>query len=69
MMTGCTAIIATSHDTLGGKRESDMKLRLGFGVALVAVLFGFWLLLSKPSCLIGYKASLASPTRWTCAPE
>jgi hypothetical protein len=46
-----------------------MKLRLGFGVALVAVLFGLWLLLSKPSCLIGYKASLVPPTTWTCASE
>lgn len=46
-----------------------MKLRLGFGVALVAVLFGLWLQLSKPSCLIGYKASLVPPTTWTCVLE
>jgi hypothetical protein len=54
---------------LGDKRESNMKLRLGFGVALVAVLFGLWLLSSRPSCVIGYRASLVSATTWTCVPE
>jgi hypothetical protein len=43
-----------------------MKLRLGFSVALVAVLYGIWLWSLKPSCLAGYKASLASSTSWTC---
>ena len=69
MMTGRAAIIAASRDMLDGKRETDMKLRLGFSVALVAVLFGLWLLLSKPSCIIGYKASLVLPTTWSCVPE
>jgi hypothetical protein len=46
-----------------------MKLRLGFGVALVAVLFVVWVLLSKPSCLVGYRASFAPPSTWTCVPE
>ena len=46
-----------------------MKLRLGFGIALVVVVYGIWLLLSKPSCLIGYKASLASPTAWKCVTD
>jgi hypothetical protein len=54
---------------LGDKREANMKLRLGFGVALVAVLFGLWLLSSRPSCIIGYRASLVSATAWTCVPE
>ena len=67
--TNRAAIIAASRDTLGGKRETDMKLRLGFSVALVAVLFGLWLLLSKPSCVIGYKAQLVPPTTWTCVSE
>jgi hypothetical protein len=58
-----------SYDMLGDKREANMKLRLGFGVALVAVLFGLWLLSSKPSCVIGYRASLVSATAWTCVPE
>jgi uncharacterized membrane protein len=43
-----------------------MKLRIGFSVALVAVLFGVWLLLSKPTCGTGFKASLATWTSWTC---
>jgi len=46
-----------------------MKLRLGFGVALVVVLYGIWLQLSKPACLMGYKASLVSPTAWACIPR
>ena len=43
-----------------------MRLRLGFGVALVVVLYGIWLLSAKPSCLTGYKPSLASFSSWTC---
>jgi hypothetical protein len=66
-MTG--PLTAASRDTLGDNRETNMKLRLGFGVALVAVLFGLWLLSSKPSCVIGYRASLVSATAWTCVPE
>jgi hypothetical protein len=46
-----------------------MKLRLGFSVALVAVLFGVWVLLSRPSCLAGYKAGFAPPATWTCVAE
>jgi hypothetical protein len=46
-----------------------MKLRLGFSVALVVVLYGIWMLASKPSCLGGYKASLASATAWACVSE
>jgi hypothetical protein len=46
-----------------------MKLRLGFSVALVAVLYGIWLWSSKPSCLTGYKASLASFSTWACVSQ
>jgi|HubBroStandDraft_2_1064218.scaffolds.fasta_scaffold151475_2 hypothetical protein len=46
-----------------------MKLRLGFSVALVVVIYGIWLLQSKPSCLAGYKASLASATAWACVSQ
>jgi hypothetical protein len=69
VMTGGAAIIAAGRDGLGGKRETDMKLRLGFSVALIAVLFGVWLLLSKPSCLTGYRASFVPPSTWTCVSE
>jgi hypothetical protein len=43
-----------------------MKLRIGFSIALVAVLFAVWLLLSKPTCGAGFRASLATWTNWTC---
>jgi hypothetical protein len=46
-----------------------MKLRLGFSVALVVVLYGIWLLSSKPPCLSGYKASLVSISSWRCVSE
>jgi hypothetical protein len=46
-----------------------MKLRLGFGVVLVAVLFAVWVLLSKPSCLTGYRASFVPPATWACVAE
>jgi hypothetical protein len=52
-----------------GNGETDMKLRLGFSVALVAVLFAVWVLLSKPSCLTGYRASFAPAATWTCVAE
>jgi hypothetical protein len=46
-----------------------MRLRIGFSVALVVVLFGLWMLSSKPSCIIGYHAWLTSATTWSCAPD
>lgn len=48
------------------KARAEMKLRIGFSVALIAVVFGVWLMLSKPSCEIGFKAALVSLTSWTC---
>jgi uncharacterized membrane protein len=50
-------------------RETGMRLRMGFSVALVVVLFGLWMLSAKPSCLAGYHASLSSATTWRCAPD
>ena len=32
----------------GAEQGPEMKLRLLFSVALIAVLFGFWLVMSKP---------------------
>jgi hypothetical protein len=46
-----------------------MRLRVGFSVALVVVLYGMWMLSAKPSCLAGYHASLASAATWRCAPD
>ncbi len=46
-----------------------MKLRLGFSVVLVAVLFATWLALARPSCLEGYSPSLGRDLRWSCVQE
>jgi hypothetical protein len=46
-----------------------MKLRLGFGAALVVVLAGLWLAFARPTCLIGYSPSLGRNFSWTCAAD
>lgn len=43
-----------------------MKLRILFSVALIAVLFGFWLITTKPTCRKGEVASLGPRLDWTC---
>jgi hypothetical protein len=43
-----------------------MKLRLGFSVALVVVLWALWLAFARPSCLVGYSASLGRNLHWSC---
>jgi hypothetical protein len=49
--------------------ETNMKLRLGFSVALVVVLFAIWVALARPSCLDGYSPSLGRDLRWSCVQE
>ncbi|SDT60389.1 hypothetical protein [Bradyrhizobium canariense] len=46
-----------------------MKLRLGFSIALVVVLFGLWLAFAKPSCLEGYSPSLDRSFKWRCVAQ
>jgi hypothetical protein len=46
-----------------------MMTRILFSVALVAVLFVFWLIMSKPGCLAGEAASLGPRLEWTCLPR
>ena len=46
-----------------------MNTRLWFSVALIAVLFCFWLLTSKPMCRDGEVASVGKRLDWTCVPE
>jgi hypothetical protein len=41
-----------------------MKLRVGFSVALVAVLFGVWLMMSTSTCDIGFKAYIVTWNSW-----
>ena len=43
-----------------------MHLRLLFSVALIAVLFCFWLVVSKPMCRDGLVASLGPRLDWSC---
>ena len=46
-----------------------MNRRLGFSIALVVVLFGLWLIFTKPMCGMRFRASLVTGTRWTCVPD
>ncbi|MGH9807186.1 MAG: hypothetical protein ACRD9W_07965 [Terriglobia bacterium] len=43
-----------------------MKRRLLLSVALVAALYGFWVVLAKPTCQVGFAASLGKDFKWTC---
>jgi hypothetical protein len=43
-----------------------MKLRLGFSVALIAVLYGFWIVSQKPVCPVGFAASFGARFGWSC---
>jgi hypothetical protein len=54
--------------TSGVKRRGfKMNPRLLFSVALIAVLFCYWLLISKPMCQDGLVVSLGPRLQWTCA--
>ena len=46
-----------------------MNTRLLFSVALIAVLFCFWFIMSKPACRDGEVASVGKRLDWTCVPE
>jgi hypothetical protein len=54
---------------LAGEQETEMNRRLGFGIALIAVLLLCWLILTKPMCGEGFTASLVTRTGWTCVPN
>jgi hypothetical protein len=43
-----------------------MKQRLWFSLALIAVLFCFWLLMTKPMCRDGFVATFGARSGWTC---
>jgi hypothetical protein len=53
---------------LAGKQGAEMNQRLWFSVALIAVIFCFWLVLSKPICRDGLAASL-DHSGWTCVAD
>jgi hypothetical protein len=44
----------------------DLKTRLSLSVALIAVLFVFWLFQTRPSCGDGYAAALDRHLKWNC---
>ncbi|MGZ5871063.1 MAG: hypothetical protein ACXWKP_03015 [Bradyrhizobium sp.] len=46
-----------------------MNTRLLFSVGLIAVLFCFWLIMTKPMCRDGLAASLGARLEWTCVAE
>jgi hypothetical protein len=48
---------------------ADMKQRLWFSLALIAVLFCFWLVMTKPMCREGFVATLGIRSGWTCVAD
>ena len=47
----------------------EMNRRLLLSVALVAVLFCFWIVLTRPKCVDGFAASLGVRFGWTCVAD
>jgi hypothetical protein len=45
---------------------ADMKQRLWFSLALIVVLFCFWLVMTMPMCREGFTATLGIREGWTC---
>ncbi len=43
-----------------------MNRRLWLSIALIAVLFCLWVVLTKPICQDGLAASLGTHSGWTC---
>jgi hypothetical protein len=43
-----------------------MKVRLWFSLALLAVMFCFWLLMTMPMCRDGLVATLGTRLEWSC---
>jgi hypothetical protein len=46
-----------------------MKQRLWFSLALLAVLFCFWLVMTKPMCREGFVAVLGIRSGWSCVAD
>jgi hypothetical protein len=56
----------------GAQRDgqgADMKQRLWLSLALIAVLFCFWLVMTKPMCRDGFTATLGIRAGWTCVAD
>jgi hypothetical protein len=48
------------------EQRLGMNRRLLLSVALIAVLFCFWLVATRPVCRDGFAASLGPRLDWTC---
>jgi hypothetical protein len=51
---------------LAERGGTEMNRRLWFSIALIAVVFCFWIVLAKPICQDGLSASLGTRSGWTC---
>jgi hypothetical protein len=47
----------------------EMNRRLLLSVALIAVLFGFWLVATRPMCRDGFAVSLGPRLDWSCVAD
>ena len=71
MSRGAAIDIIADGDVVDARKRSrlDLKTRLSLSVALIAVLFVFWLFETRPSCLAGYAAALDRHLKWSCEPK
>lgn len=68
MSRGAAIDIIADGDVANAERAArlDLKTRLSLSVALIAVLFVFWLFQTRPSCGDGYAAALDRHLKWNC---
>jgi hypothetical protein len=64
-MAGVSSAAGTAPGSMhpGG---AEMFRRLWFGIALIAVLFCFWLVLTRPICGDGFEPTIGTRSGWTC---
>jgi hypothetical protein len=51
------------------EQRLEMNRRLLLSVALIAVLFCFWIILTRPICGGGFAASLGPRLNWSCVAD
>ena len=57
------------REPLANGRGLQVNRRLLLSVGLIAVLFCFWLVMTRPICRDGFAASLGSRSGWTCVAD
>lgn len=57
------------REPLANDRGLQVNPRLLLSVGLIAVLFGFWLVVTKPTCRDGFAASLGARSGWICVAD